>query len=66
MRSFIPVTLAGLCLVSLSGCMDYSDPNRTNMSRNGPMTTDLAIQCLPTVATKSATASTGPVPGLPA
>jgi hypothetical protein len=39
MRSFIPVTLAGLCLVSLSGCMDYSDPNRTNMSRNGPMTT---------------------------
>ena len=29
MGSFIPVTLAGLCLVSLSGCMDYSDPNRT-------------------------------------
>jgi hypothetical protein len=39
MRSFIPVMAAGLCLVGLSGCVDYSDPYRSNLSRAGPTTT---------------------------
>jgi hypothetical protein len=39
MRLFIPVMAAGLCVVGLSGCMDYSDPYRSNLSRTGPTTT---------------------------
>jgi hypothetical protein len=39
MRSFIPVLAVGLCLVGLSGCMDYSDPYRPNLSRAGLATT---------------------------
>jgi hypothetical protein len=39
MRSIIPVMAAGLCLVGLSGCVDYSDPYRSNLSRAGPTTT---------------------------
>ena len=39
MRSFIPVMAAGLCLVGLSGCMEYSDPYHSNLSRTGPTTT---------------------------
>jgi hypothetical protein len=39
MRTFIPVVAAGFCLVGLSGCMDYSDPYRSNLFRTGPTTT---------------------------
>jgi hypothetical protein len=39
MRSIITVMAAGLCLVDLSGCMDYSDQYRSNLSRAGPTTT---------------------------
>ena len=38
MRAFIRVMTAGLCLISLSGCMD-SDPYRTGWARTGPTTT---------------------------
>lgn len=39
MRSTICIMAAGLCLSGLSGCMDYSDPYRSNLSRTGPTTT---------------------------
>jgi hypothetical protein len=44
MRSFIPVMAAGLCLVGLSGCMEYSDPYRSNLSRTGPTTTTTVVR----------------------
>jgi len=39
MRAFLQVAAAGLCLIGLAGCVDYSDPYRTNASRAGPTTT---------------------------
>jgi hypothetical protein len=43
MRSFIPVMATGLCLVGLSGCMEYSDPYHSNLSRAGPTTTTTTV-----------------------
>jgi hypothetical protein len=43
MRSIIPVMAAGLGLVGLSGCVDYSDPYPSNLSRAGPTTTTTTV-----------------------